>query len=240
MKRTPSSPPVRRLTGGASGFRFIRYAVFSLLLGSAHSAHGQGLTIDFEEIPSSAGTIPSVSSMGFALANPVGFYVSSGPTYCQPECPGGSGHYLIAQGSLPSGPVTLRRENGEPFRLIGLDFGETNIGIPHPPGIRVDGQTSSGGSVSFALTLDGVNDGSGPLQDFQHATLPAGFGSLQAVTFTGVSGASLSQYNFSLDDLQVGPSPGPATVPMLSGAPRWILCLLLAGIGVLVLLGRHE
>ena len=193
------------------------------------------LTIDFEEVPATLGTVPAVSSKGFSLSNSVGIYVVSGPSDCSPECPGGSGHYAIAQASFPSGPVTLQRENGENFTLIAFDFGETNIGISYPPEIRVDGFTSSGDTVSFSVTLDGVNDGSGPLVDFQRAFLPASFRNLHSVRFTGTSRVTPDRFNYSLDNIQVGPALEPISVPTLSGTAPYLLALLLAIAGGVML-----
>jgi hypothetical protein len=218
----------------------IKYAALVVILVSAQFADGQVLTMDFEDVPPSEGTIPVVSSKGFSLSNPIGIYVASGPSYCLPECPGGSGHYVIAQGSFPSGPVTLRREDGETFKFIAFDFGESNIGIPYPPQIRVDGLTSSGNTISFTVTLDGVNDGSGPLAAFQRAFLPASFRNLRSATFTGMSGASPDRFNYSLDNIQLGPGSEPIGVPMLNDVTRWLLVLLLAVAGRSVLNGRFS
>jgi len=208
----------------------IRHAVIAKLLFSALAATGQTVTIDFEEVASTPSTVPVVSSKGFLISNPVGVFLASGPSYCLPECPGGSGHYVIAQGTLPTGPVTLQRADGAEFSLISFDFAETNVGIPYPPEIRVDGITSSGETISFVVALDGINDGSGPLVDFQRASLPANFRRLRTVTFAGLPGVlpgHLERFNYSLDNIQVGPALGPISIPMLNSASLCIFAFLL-------------
>ena len=207
----------------------LRFIALAALLALANVAPAQ--VLDFEDVPPSAGTIPSVTTKGFTLTCLRYFYVSSGPDYCQPECPGGSGHYIIAQGTLPSGPLTLQQENGDAFSLVAFDYGETNIGSGYPAQIRVDGQRVGGDSVSFTVTLDGINDGSGPLEDFQHASPPSAFTNLRSVTFSGMSGGSLDRFNYSLDNIQVSTQVGPTSVPNLGHTSRALLVLLLAGVG---------
>jgi hypothetical protein len=65
--------------------------------------------------------------------------------------------------------------------------------------------------VTASFTLDGVNDGSGPLSDFQLAVLPATFRDLTRVTFLGSFGASLNAAQFSLDNVESAAVPEPGT-----------------------------
>ena len=204
-----------------------------LLLLPAQAVRSQTTTLDFEDVPSSPGVVPGVISKGFSLSNSFGVYVASGPSYCSPECPGGSGHYIIAQGSLPTGPVTLQRQDGQPFSLISFDFAETNVNVGYPPEIHVEGLGSAGGPVTFSVALDGVNDGSGPLTDFQRAFLPEGFRNLRSVNFTGSTGTSLDRFNYSLDNIQV--SSETAGIPILDTWTRVLFGLLLGLAGALVL-----
>jgi hypothetical protein len=215
-----------------------RCVFLAAILMSAHTVVAQVMSIDFEEVPPSVSTIPVVVSKGFSFSNPVGIYVASGPSYCFPECPGGSGHYIIAQGSFPSGPVTLQRENGEAFTLAAFDFAETNVGTEFPAEIRVDGLTTAGDSVSFEVVLDGINDGSGPLTDFQRAALPPTFQNLHAVTFTGITVTGSSRFNYSLDNIQVLSGLSAPGIPTLNRMPLLIFAVLLAGAaGVILRLG---
>jgi len=212
----------------------IRLTAIGMLVLAVQPASAQRLVLDFEDVPPSASTVTVVSTRGFVLSNAVGVYVASGPSYCTPQCPGGSGQFVIAQG-FPAGPVTLERADGKEFSFAGFDFAETNTGSPYPPEIRVDGLTPAGTTVSFTVTLDGKNDGAGPLADFQRASLPSSFSVLRSVTFRSLGGGfpgHLERFNYSLDNLQVAAA---VDVPTLDPVGQLMLALLLLAVSGVVL-----
>jgi hypothetical protein len=196
---------------------------------SASGAYGQSITIDFEEVSPSIGALSVVESKGFSFSNPAGTFVASGPSYCSPECPGGTGHFIIVQGTLPSGHVTLQRDDGQSFSLVAFDCAETNVGTFFPGMIQVDGVTPSGSNLTpLFVTLDGVNDGSGPLVDWQHAILPDTFANVKSVAFGGMDN-SADHFSYSLDNIQVSPPSQPIAIPALGTISRALMILLVLG-----------
>lgn|GEM_PF-6523789 len=85
----------------------------------------------------------------------------------------------------PNNSVTIEQINGNPFNLISFNLAEGNVGLPYPTWIDVIGTLSDGGTVTESFLLDGINDGSGPLNDFQTVILPVSFQDLISVEFVG-------------------------------------------------------
>jgi hypothetical protein len=79
-----------------------------------------------------------------------------------------------------------------------------------------------GSTVSASFALDHINDGSGPLVDFQTFVLPHSFSGLVSVTFNGsggfYDGPEFIVNDFSLDNISVFAVPEPATLVLLAFA----------------------
>ena len=88
------------------------------------------------------------------------------------------------------GPITMDRVNGGTFSLQSLDAAEfyAPARLDHPDAnfVVLTGYQAGGGVVTTQLALDGIRDGIGGVNDFQHFVLPATFINLTSVVFTGL------------------------------------------------------
>ena len=115
--------------------------------------------------------------------------------------------------------LTLDRLDGDAFALIAFDGAESVYPQVDPEWILVTGFRQDGSTVSHRFDIDQVNDGTGPLNDFQTFTLPIGFHNVVAVSFLGRKQSALGQADFSMDNVIVGPSvPEPRLVALLLAA----------------------
>lgn len=166
---------------------------------TASTLHGQTV-ITFEEFPFPSGFFPgtSLSSEGFVIHN-----LGSLPaeiTPCDPPCPDNGTQYLLTQFD---GLLRLTNSTGHDFSLVSFDAGESFSGLPSfwASQIVLTGEVLGGGTVQASFSLDFVNDGPGPLNDFQTFVLPPTFRGLTALTITG-SGSAVRD-DFSLDNLRL-------------------------------------
>jgi len=92
-----------------------------------------------------------------------------------------------------------------PFSLSSLDLAENTVNPAGPVTVHVVGYTYQGAVVaSTDLTTDGVNDGLGPLADFQTFTFDSRFQNLLWVEMSSSAG-------FSLDNVVISGIPEPST-----------------------------
>lgn len=126
--------------------------------------------------------------------------------------------------------VTVVSTAGALFSLTNFDASESFSfsGMTYTaPSIRVTGTLASGGTVSTTFTMDGIDDGEGPLNDFQTFTLPTTFVGLNKIVFTGVGG---SIPYFGIDNIVL--SDGNAVPEPASLGLAGLALTLLAGLSV--------
>lgn len=165
-------------------------------------------------------------------------YVSSGGSaFCTPACPNdGSNHLLAFDAAFDIAPVSAGL-----FSISQLDIAESHQGMQSywARAIRVIGTFADNSTVSVDLQLDFVNDGDGPLDDFQTEYLPAAFSELVSVRIEGINGQSRSGYsidNVVLSErpvslLAVAPAGQPAR-PVSEPATLLMIVLGLLGLGL--------
>jgi hypothetical protein len=181
-------------------------AVFGLLVG----ATAQAAVITFDDIPNTGNGIQtSVSSTGFNF-NGDHFHIVDSPlsgvvrnastSYLSAEAAGGLGR-----------PVTMTRSGGGVFTLNSVEVAELWL-----PGIGDDffqvsitGNVFGGGLLNMLVTLDGIRDGAGGVDDFQIVNL-VGWTNLTSVVFTGVN--ALGAFgDYSIDNIVVDSVPEPVS-----------------------------
>jgi hypothetical protein len=169
--------------------------------------------ITFDSIPASWGghLYNSISDSGFNVINSAqAFYISDGASFCIPQCPENGTHYLITQWEIGRGAISVSANNGSSFDLTSFQYAEAYVGLPYSPDVSVVGHLSDGGIVTASFVLDGINDGAGPLIDFQTAMLPTTFQNLTSVEFK----AAYRQI-ISLDNIVATPVPEPSSLAFL-------------------------
>ncbi len=135
-------------------------------------------------------------SQGFVTSSHGGFAFIGNAGSCWPECAHNGSNYIWSGFST----IKVRSAGGQAFDLTQFDGAETHKGAPllWAGAIEVVGQYAVGGSVRTQFTLDGVNDGRGPLSDFETFVLPTTFTGLSSVSFR-VADNRFGQ--FALDNL---------------------------------------
>jgi hypothetical protein len=137
---------------------------------------------------------------------------------CTPSCPDNGGFSLWAYAGAD---IEITSTNGGTFSFSSFDGAETHAFIEalYSKEIEAVGVTALGDIISESFALDWINDGNGPLNDFQNFHTTASFNNLVSLTFSGVGSSQ-----FTIDNINI-----VSTVPNPS-----ILCLL--GIGLIGLI----
>lgn len=128
------------------------------------------------------------------------------PEGCTPRCAYNETQRLLAyEDAQPMFEMTA--ESGGTFSLYGFDGGESFSTMPDKwaTHIVVEGRRSTGKAMTEVFDLDGVNDGMGPLTDYQSFTLHRKFTNVSSVRFYGLGGVDVSE--FTIDNVIVKPSP---------------------------------
>ena len=141
-----------------------------------------------------------------------------------------NGTVLIGYESGRGFPIEMQRVGAGTFSLLGIDAGEfyaTNVpDRPNANFLTITGNQQGGGVVTHTVALDGIYDGEGGAQDFQHFDLPATFVNLLSVVFTGTQtngdsgGVSVDNIVYQLASPQVLPTcvatPLPPDTPAVT------------------------
>lgn len=143
-------------------------------------------TISFDRLPTSweAGPLfDSVTDSGFTVkATGSPFFISSGSADdCTPQCAEKDSQYLATQNGNDA--ISVYKNDAGYFNLHSFEFSERHINHEFPTQIHVTGHVWDGSVVTTTFLFDGINDGSGPLNDFQTAVLPDSFRSLTSIEF---------------------------------------------------------
>ncbi|MDX2507825.1 MAG: VPLPA-CTERM sorting domain-containing protein [Gammaproteobacteria bacterium] len=171
------------------------------------SVNASATTLTFDSIETS-GLRNSVTDSGFMISSSQAFWVNThGASYCSPECPENGTNYLITQWEGGDDELSVSAIDGSLFNLTSFQYGEGHVGFRYAPQINVIGYLSGGGSVLASFILDGINDGSGAVDDFQTALLPSTFQNLSSVEFSVPIG-----YRYTLDNIAISSVPLPAAV----------------------------
>jgi hypothetical protein len=125
---------------------------------------------------------------GFRFASDHFHVIGTSPTFLQNYTSNGTTH--IGYESLRGFPVVMERFGGGTFALLSLDAAEffftPFVDRPDAETIIITGTQEGGGTVSHTITLDGLRDGPGGIDDYEHFVLPGTFVNLTSVMFTGL------------------------------------------------------
>jgi len=157
-------------------------------------------TITFEDF--STGLYNNGVEAGYVISTRFGYFIGRG-TSCYPECSENGTQYLLTQHG--NDPITIKRANNKPFSLLSFDFAEQHINLGYATQIDVIGTLKNGGTITATFVLDGINDGSGPLNDFQKGVLPESFKNLTSVDFVWTGSPITLRY--SIDNIAVQTVP---------------------------------
>ena len=208
--------------------RFVRVLAVGFAL--ALSARAEAQLITFDEL--SPTDNPILGSV--VCADGTGFRFSSnhfhliGNTFITDYSFNGTTH--IGYESGRGFPITMERVGGGTFSLLSLDAAEfyssPSIDRPDAEVLTITGYQADGGTVSFSVNLDGLRDGPGGVDDFQHVVLPTTFVNLTSVVFTGLragdlsGGVAIDNIEYQLDHAEVLPAcvatPLPSDTPTVS------------------------
>jgi hypothetical protein len=143
-----------------------------------------------------------------------------------------NGSLFIAEEAGPLGkPITIRRSDGAPFALLGLDGAEaflsdveaTLAGFPNAATLLITAEVLGGGTANISFPLDGIKDGLGGAADFQPFELPPAFCGILSATFSGRT-ATGAEGAIALDNIDVAaviPEPATGWLPALAMLTAW-------------------
>jgi hypothetical protein len=146
-----------------------------------------------------------------------------------------NGSVYIAEEAGPLGkPITIRRTDGLPFALVGLDGAEAFLsdveaalaGFPNATSLEVTAEVWGGGTANISFPLDGIKDGPGGAADFQPFDLPPEFCGILSATFSGRT-ASGAEGAIALDNIDVA-----AVIPEPATSILAVMVALMALVGV--------
>jgi len=213
--------------------KFWKLAVVIIVFSMASNASSAIITFDDNTDYIVSETHPIISG-GFEISlepssadfsNSSTTRVISGGTGCGPECVYNGTRYLYHLHSSITdavGGVIFTPVSGEVFSLISFDGAELHLDrdAETATSIFVVGNQVNGNVVTTEFILDWVNDGPGPLDDFQNFNLPDTFTNLTSVMFDGVGSAIEPQSGwFGMDNVEVSmasPVPVPTAVWLFS------------------------
>jgi len=175
------------------------------------------MTFTFEGPPFPGATYPQPPGTASAVSQ----YLEAGMRFWNPYGPEPLGLCGGGIGSQPdNGTAYLRvSTNGRLrfqfssvalFDLVSFDLAEYDTNLPGPVTVHVVGYAVQDQIAGTAdLTTDGINDGTGPLADFQTFRFDDRFRNLYRVEITTA--------RFSLDNLVIGgvPEPSPGALLLL-------------------------
>lgn len=143
----------------------------------------------------------------------------------------GSAVYIALEAGSAGG-ITVTRIGGGPFVLYDFDAAgllvSPSAGFPNAQQVSLLGLQTGGALLSASYSL-----GSG-LATFAHFVVPAGWQSLEAVTFMGLLATDTSG-GLALDDIGVGEGPVPAV-----SEPATLLLVLATAVGIGVMMLRRR
>lgn len=140
-------------------------------------------------------------------------------TCCRPEFPN-NGDLYLAVNYYSHGGFTLTNADSSAFDLLSFDIAETFMGLESSHWadyVRVEATYADASTFSQDFALDGIQDGSGPANDFQTYLTGNEFTNLQSVHFMGI-GDSTSFQGFTIDniDIETTSVPEPTAIALLS------------------------
>lgn len=139
----------------------------------------------------------NVSYRPYNYNEDLAFVLDGGASSCNPACPQNGSNYIFTWG----GSWSLYRLDGASFDLIGFDAAEAHIFYENlwSGSITVTGTRTDGTQASRSYTLDFINDGDGPLEDFQNFSTQGIFKDIVSVTIEGNGG--VTDNFFSIDNI---------------------------------------
>jgi len=186
------------------------FCFLALLFLAAHCP-GQG-TLNFKFEGQTPGTqlqlgTYSESGMQFQVIAPGGIFLSGGGIAGYPD--NGSGYLNMLDGDL--GGVRFNFSPLALFNLVSFDAAEWHSGTG-PATLQVIGyKIQIMGpiyTVTNYFTLDGINDGTGPLQDFETLHLDSSFMNVFQVDIPGV--------RFAMDNVAISGVPEPSVGALIA------------------------
>jgi len=161
--------------------------------------------IDFEELPfpSALPVGSSLSTHGYTITNDGSIVAEVTP--CNPSCANNGTQTLLTQ---VDGTLRITKSDGGGFNLIGFDAGESFSALNSfwAGQIDVTANLIGGNSIQISFSLDQINDGDGPLIDFQSFALPAAITNISSLVIKG-SGGIGGRNDYSLDNIQLQAVP---------------------------------
>jgi hypothetical protein len=186
----------------------------ALVFSGLAQCHGQGtMSIGFDGQPrGTSSTAGAYYESGMRFSNPSGYHslVLNGGGI-SPAYPDNDTSYLQPSGGV--GGLAFRLDSYAAFGLVSFDLAEYSTNSLAPITVHITGYGPQDQVLGTTdITSDGINDGTGPLVDFQTFTFDARFANLYRVEISGDP--------WSLDNVAISgvPEPSTSTLVLLAAA----------------------
>jgi hypothetical protein len=126
---------------------------------------------------------PEIREQNFVISGNAGITVGSAISSIYPN---NGSNYVTCQ-TNPATNLTIRHADSLSFTMMAIDLSESTKNAAVPTTIQFTGYKAGGGTVTQSFVTDGINDGTGPLTDFQTFTFNANFTGLSKVVITSNS-----------------------------------------------------
>ena len=168
------------------------FSVTVIVFAASRCSGGSQYVMQFEDITGDNATIRQITyyNNGFqfsAPGTPSGGLIFCDSALVNPNPPPGyfvrpvNGSKYLA--SFTGSTSLLKRIDGMPFTLYGVDLAEYSSAFAEPQSVTVTGTFSNGGTIQTILGLDGHVDGLPVPPDFQTFTFSSAWTGLTRVTF---------------------------------------------------------
>lgn len=152
---------------------------------------------------------PSLEEQNFTVSESGGVFLQSAYTAAYPN------NGTVYARSLSS-PITVKHREGLPFRALSVDLSEYSTSSAYRTTLTITGYRAYASPVTQSFTTDGIMDGTGPLNDFQTATLSSSFTNLTSLVISSPSGGFMVDNVVVQVEGQETPAPPAPTPPLIS------------------------
>lgn len=166
------------------------------------------ITFDAPSFPDGAGYYnPYIETQNFIISTDGGVYIQGAEA---PGYPNNGTFYM--RSALGEGNLTIRHAQGVPFSIQSVDLAEYSGLFATGKAVTFTGTKSNGTTVSQTFGLDGIIDGTGPIQDFQTFTFGPQFTDLTRIV-VWTNGYMLDNPVVIVEG-QESPPPVPPLLPL--------------------------
>ncbi|MBE2181093.1 MAG: S8 family serine peptidase [Chthoniobacterales bacterium] len=152
---------------------------------------------------------PYIEEQSFLMQTDGGMYIQNAYTAGYPN----NGTYYARSSAVSEQNFSIRHSQGLPFAIHSVDLAEYSSLFATPKTLTFTGHKIGAGTITQSFVLDGVIDGTGPVEDFQRFVFDSRFTNLAKVT-VAPGGFQIDNIAVQVDG-QETPLPPPPDPPQV-------------------------